>query len=228
MLVQFLDGSSAELTWPPDLDLFSEGIAPSGWAFVPNRFARDFFIRRGGPEEVVGLFGSPRLLTDYPDDEGGRVGFWRPEGWPDVDYLAFQFDSWVVLVYDYRTGLYGGDPMNDEGRQLWATNLHGQETDEGFLRLFADEPLQVAPAGGYPSPMNLTFFSPTGEIVLVPENCDPGFVSPIDGGEFTHWCDTSGLLSIRITGSPEYAQRVYDQLRVSNVHIAPGTASDDD
>jgi hypothetical protein len=226
LAVEFLDGSTAELSWPADLDVLSDGVAPYGWAHVPHQNARDFFIRRGEPEEVVGLFGSPRLLTEYPDDQGGRVGFWRPEGWPDVDFLAFQFGSWVVLVYDYRTAMFGGDPMSDEDRQLWATHLHGSETSQGFLRLFADEPLQVAPAGAYPSPMSITMWSPGGEIDLVPENCDPGFVSPIDDGdEFSHWCDPSGLLSIRIGGPPDFAQQVHGELRVGNVDLAGETTS---
>lgn len=229
LVVEFPDGSSAELNWPTDLVLLSEGVAPYAWAFVPDQHARDFFIRRGQPEEVVGLLGSPRLLAEYSDNKGGQVGFWRPEGWPDVDFLAFQFDSWVVLVYDYRSGFTGGDPMSDEARRLWATNLHGQENDQGFLRLFSDEPLQVAPAGAYPSPMKLTLWSPNGEIDLVPESCDPGFVSLIDDGDaFSHWCHSSGLLSIRIEGHPEYAQEVHDQLLVSNVHVVIGTASDAD
>lgn len=224
LVVEFPDGSSAELTRPADLDLLSEGVTPYAWALVPNQHARDFFIRRGQAKDVVGLFGTPQLLENYQDQAGGIVGFWRPEGWSDVDFLAFQFDSWAVLVYDYRSAEYGGDPMSEQDRQLWATNLHGHETEAGFLRLSSDEPLQVAAAGAYPSPMSLTLWSPERALDLVPEDCDPGFISPIDDGDdFSHWCDSSGSLSIRITGPPDYAQRVHDHLRVDKVQAGEGT-----
>lgn len=227
LVVTFPDGSSADLSWPVDLDLLSGGVTPYAWAQVPHRQARDFFIRRGHAEEVVGVFGSPRLMEEYEDPSGGEVGLWRPEGWSDVDFLAFEFDSWVVLVYDYRTGETGGDPMADDDRQVWVSSLHGRETEDGFLVLSADEPLRIAGAGAYPSPMSLTLWSEEGEMDLVPEVCVPGFISPTDviddGDEFSHWCDASGLLSLRIVGPHTFAQRVHDHLRVSNVQVVAGT-----
>jgi len=227
LVVTFPDGSRAELSWPVDLDLLSGGVTPSAWALVPHRQARDFFIRRGHAEEVVGVFGSPSLIEEYQDQSGGKVGLWRPEGWSDVDFLAFEFDSWVVLVYDYRSGEYGGDPMADEDRQVWVSSLHGRETEDGFLVLSADEPLHIAGAGAYPSPMSLTLWSEEGEMDLVPEVCEAGFISPTDvindGDDFSHWCDASGLLSIRIGGPPTFAQRVHDHLRVSNVQVVGGS-----
>jgi hypothetical protein len=225
--VTFPDGSTADLSWPEDLDLLSEGVTPYAWAQVPHRHARDFFIRQGHAEEVVGAFGTPRLMQEYQDQSGGTVGAWRPEGWSDVDFLAFEFESWVVLVYDYRTAEFGGDPMGDEDRQVWVDSLHGRETDTGFLVLTADEPLRIAGAGAYPSPMSLTLWSHEGALDLVPEVCEPGFISPtdaiVDGDEFSHWCDASGLMSIRIVGPPTFAQRVLDGLRVSDVQVVGGS-----
>lgn len=226
LAVEFLDGSTAELAWPADLDLLSGGVVPYGWAYLPNVAARDFFVRRGVVEEVVALFGEPELLTEYPDGRGGAVTFWRPGEWPDVDFLAFKFDSWVVLVYDYRPGALEL-PMSEEARALWATHLHGRETEDGFLRLSASHPLVLAPAGAYPSPMSMEFTA--GHFELVPEDCQPGFVTPIAAdADFFHWCDESGLISMRVSGSPEYAQTIYDQLEVREVRLAGVQAPDTD
>lgn len=71
--------------------------------------------------------------------------------------------------------------------------------------------------------MNLTLSSPNGEINLVPESCEPGLVGPIGEGGFLHWCDVSGLLSVRVEGPTDFAQQIYDDLMISNVHLAGST-----
>lgn len=228
LLVEFTDGSRARLQWPEELDLISEGVIPYGSGWVESEagsFARDFIIRSGDIEEVLGGFGGAELLDEYEDAQGGMVGFWRPRGW-FTDFLAFQFGSWVVLVYDYRFEAR----MDDNSRQLWATNFYGEETEDGYLLLSADPPAELASAGEYPSPLQLTLSSDQGEILLIPRECDPA--SEIYDGahrigdtetHFASWCDTTGLVTVHIYGTPEFADTVYDQLHVSDVHVVGAT-----
>jgi hypothetical protein len=218
LTVEYLDGSTAVLAWPNSMDLLSGGVTPYGWAQIPNGSARDFFIRRGDVDDVISLFGEPELLNEYPDGRGETVRFWRPGDWPDVDFLGFQFDSWAVLVYDYRPGS-SGPPMANAEREMWATHLHGAETGRGFLRIFTDPPLLLAPAGAYPSPMSLEFSGADGSFDLVPEDCETGFLGDPVGEEASDWCDSSGLISVR-AGTLEFAQVLYRKLEIRRVHLA--------
>lgn len=137
LVVEFLDGSTAELSWPSDLDLFSEGVTPYGWAFVPQQKARDFFIRRGHGFSATSHSGCTR----------GRLP------------LADELDSLVA-----KRGNQSGS-----------------------------------------------------------RECEPGLVGPIGEGGFLHWCDVSGLLSVRVEGPTDFAQQIYDDLMISNVHLAGST-----
>ena len=221
MVVLFPDGSTVDLAWPADLDLVSDGLLPYAWAQIPHRVARDFVIRHGEVPDVLATLGDARLLQEYPNGVGGTVGLWQVSG-DEVDYLAFDFDPWTVLVYDYR----GFGRMSDADRELWATNFHGMTTDEGFLTLTADHPLRLSLAGEYPSPMQIALHSPRGVVWLVPEDCAPGFVSEIDLDDFAHWCDGSGRISIRVSGTPEFQQAVHDGLVVQIAHFGMRSAPD--
>lgn len=217
-----LDGTTLEIEWPETLDLLSGGVTPYGWARIEGGAARDFYIRYGDVVDVIAQFGPATQVGKYPDNAGGVVSFWRPTA-DEVDYLGFQFGGWAVLVYDYRTA--GEGRMTDESRALWATHFHGSITDEGFLRLSADPPLTLARAGEYPSPMSMTLWSPTGLVFLIPGPCQPGFMSPIDEDDHAFWCDTSGRLSIEVSGPPEYQQQVHDELSVVFVDFGETSAS---
>lgn len=219
LVVTFIDGSTAELSWPEELDLMSGGVYPYGWAFIPDVAARDFFIRQGLVEDVVAQFGPVELLDGYPDGRGGTVGLWRPADAGGIDYLGFQFGEWAVLVYEYGPGS-GSAPMGEEARAKWVRSFRGETTADGFLRLYGDEPLRIAIAGGYPSPMSMTFESQGGQVELVPEECQPGFVGDgIGSSEFVHWCDQGGLISVRIVGTAGFQQAVYDGLKIGAVHL---------
>lgn len=148
--VTFPDGSTAELVYPPELEIAELGLLVYGSGSIPG-FARDFWVFHGPLEQVLSGFGEATLLAEYPDGLGGIVGFWRLPADDQVDYLAFQFDSWTVLVYDY--GLGGAGPrMSDADRALWAANFRGRETADGFLVLEGIPPLRLARGGEHAGP----------------------------------------------------------------------------
>ena len=169
MPVIFPDGTTAEILYPPDLDLAGTNIHPYTSAVAPAGVSRDFVIDYGRVDEVLRDWGEVELLDEYPDGQGGSVDFWRT---PDSDYLAFQFGSWTVLVYDYQDG---EARMSEEQRSLWATHLHGREVAGGWLILEADPPLTLARAGEHAGP-ELQFLIPGKEfkqVLLFAGACTP-------------------------------------------------------
>ena len=219
MPVTFPDGTTAEILYPPDLDLAGTNIQPYTSAVAPAGVSRDFVIDYGRVDEVLKGWGEVEVLTEYPDGREGSVGFWRT---PDSDYLAFQFGSWTVLVYDYQEP---GARMSEEQRSLWATHLHGRETAGGWLILEAEPPLILARAGEHAGPQ-LQFVIPGKEfkeVLLFAGACTPirageGFeeadVEFVDGvavarttdvhGEwYALWCDPSVPIRVDVYGGKD-------------------------
>ncbi len=213
--IVFVDGSRSMIEWPVTLDLVSEGVIPYGWAFIPGGSSRDFFVRPGTVDSVLERLGGADLQAEYRDGAGVMVGLWRPQE-DEVDYLAFEFGNWTVLVYDYRNELQ----MSEEHRALWATNFHGEVTESGFLVLSADHPLQLVFAGDYPAPLNMTLHGADGEVQLTPGACEPGVMDGIDSDAFAVWCTVEANMTIQAYGTRDFQQAVADGLIVRSVVIA--------
>lgn len=213
VVLEYIEGSTVEISWPESLDLMSEGVVPYGFAYIPNVAARDFFIRRGDVEEVVNQFGEATVLDSYSDGRGGTVNLWRPDG-AGTDFLGFQFDDWAVLVYEGGTQV-GTPPMSTENRQLWVESFRGESTPAGFLRLYADAPLQLGDVGAN---LSTTLWSPEGSVELHLTKCEPSEPSgPFS--EFTSWC-ANGHVDVHVTGSEEFAEAVYEGLEIGEVSFA--------
>jgi hypothetical protein len=163
MPLVFPDGTRAELTYSPELDLAALGVVPYGSATLqgdsphPERsdmVGRDFRIRYGANE-------------------------------PDPTSLVFDFGRWRVEVYDYSPG----DPaaMTDAERRDFLASLSGRETDGGFLVLEASAPLTLAEAGEHDGPA-LEFGSPGNPpwVSLMLQRCGPRAESTSPG--FASWC----------------------------------------
>ena len=213
--VVFVDGSTSHVEWPGTLDLVSHGLIPYGWAFIGGGSSRDFFVRPGTIEDVLDQLGGADLVGDYPDGAGATIGLWRPAN-DTVDYLAFQFGGWTVLVYDYRNDLM----MSDEDRALWAASFHGQESEAGFLVLTADYPLRLVFAGNYPAPLNMTLRGDNGEVKLTPGLCDPSVTNGIDSDAFVVWCNEDANMTVQAYGSRDFQQAVLDGLVIRSVVFA--------
>ena len=232
MPVTFPDGTTAELVYPPELDLAALRVQPYSSAYGPG-FARDFIVYERSLEDVVGAYEEAELLAEYEDGRGGTIGFWRLP--PDGLYLAFQFGSWTVLVYDYGKE---GAQMSDEDRALWATNFHGRDAEDGFLVLEAELPLTLAKAGEHAGP-ELEFWSrsdPFQGILLFPGTCTPyhqaddGFdnIEMINGlavdrsNDFAAWCIPEASMKVHVYQEPgdTFIDQVLDGLDVRNVSLA--------
>lgn len=177
----FPDGTTAELVYPPNLGLTSLDVFPYGSGRLQGKspiagrgdvVGRDFWIRRGGVEELLQRRNRgrrPELLAEYEGVGGATVGFWDLDA-GGTRKLGFQFGRWAVLVYDY----IGAGAMTDAERASWAASFSGNETADGFLVLEASGPLRLARASEHAGPQ-LTFAAvdPRRELTLYPGPCRP-------------------------------------------------------
>lgn len=234
--ITFPDGTSAELVYPPELEIAELGVSPytsgtlHGKSPTPGRsdfVARDFVIRYGHLEKVLEVWNEgrpPRLLAQYEGVDAQAVGLWDL-GWDDTAHkLGFQFGRWTVLVYDY----VAAGAMSDAERASWAASFSGRETADGFLLLEASGPLRLARVGEHAGP-ELTFSAaePTRNLILNPGECRPhrDQTLRIDGklvqwnGGFADWC-LSDSMGIHAEGSRDFIGALIRELEVRNVTIA--------
>jgi hypothetical protein len=232
MPVTFPDGTTAELAYPPELDLARLRVQPYSSGYGPG-FARDFLVYDKPIGDVIGRYEGAELLAEYDDGNGGRVGFWRLPS--DGLYLAFPFGSWTVLVYDYAEE---GAQMSDQDRALWATNFHGRDGEDGFLLLEADPPLRLARAGEHAGP-ELQFWSRAdgfSGVLLFAGECTPyhegagGFddIEMVNGlavsrdDEFANWCVPKASMTVHVYQEPgdTFIDDVLGGLEIRNVDLA--------
>ena len=206
--VVFPDGTRADLSFSAELDLTSHGLAPYSSGQVPG-FGRDFFIRYGPVEEFAGEY-AWELLDTYLDGSGETVGFYRIPG-DEVDYLAFQFEHWLVLVYDYRL-VAMGPRMTDEDRVVWVENFHGTVTDEGFLVLEATPPLTLAQEGDHAGPQ-LSLHGSDGGLTLYLADCE-STDHPERTDDYVNWCHAATGIRIMASGTSDFMDRVVSDLEI--------------
>jgi Tol biopolymer transport system component len=234
MPVTFPDGTTAELVYPPNLEVLGPGgLAPYSSGYMPGN-ARDFWIFHGSVENVVHRFEDPELLGEYPDGRGGIVTFWHFPVEPETNWLAFQFGDWTVLVYDYAPGS-AGPPMTEEERRVWARTLLGHQTRDGFLLLEALPPLELATAGDHAGPeLGLSAHAATG-IGVYAERCQSydkqegfeenqlirvgGLVVDRSKG-FAAWCDPDTRINVHVTGNREFIDKAIEGLDIRNARYA--------
>jgi hypothetical protein len=237
----FHDETTAELLYPPKLDVAGLGVTPygsgrlSGESPNPERshvVGRDFWIFYGEVEKVLATLNGgclPPLLAEYEGTSGERVGFWDLRSDDEADYLAFQFGRWVVLVYDYAAdGSMPGAAMADAERALWARSFSGHETEDGFLLLEGEPPLTLHRTGSAYGP-TLAFGSvePARSLTLYPGRCAPHRDQDkvVHGKRvqwskgFADWC-LSDSIRIHATGTGAFIDALIRDLEVRNVQLA--------
>jgi hypothetical protein len=224
MPVTFPDGSTAQLVYPPDLDLAGLGVRPY-WAGC----SRDFWFHHYDP--IGTLYDPEGPLQTWTGADGSTVGLWHGtdeepgvDGEP-IDYLVFHFGAWTVLVYDY-----GGDAaLTDEERAICAERLVGRETDWGWVVI--DGPRSVGLGGGIPPELEIGDLAPDRGVALFAGECeDYDFegVRQIDGvgvdlsKGFAAWCDPGGMMDIHVAFEPgsTFFEDVFQGLEIRNVRLA--------
>ena len=221
MPVTFLDGTTAEIVYAPDLGLAEMGADPYGSGDLhdpPLRCcARDFSFRY---RESFPLPTAGATVKDFPGADGGVVHFQQgPVG--TVDFLVFEIGDWRLGVWDSV-----GDVMSDELRAMWSANLRGRVSADGFPILTATPPVRLAPLGQAHGP-SLTFqhldvnsveFRPTG--TCPPDHVEPRVDDLPDGVSTPVLCRPEWSMQVNITGDRAFVERIITTLQVRNVHLA--------
>jgi hypothetical protein len=235
--VTFLDGTSAELVYPPELEIAELGVFPYSSGRLPREtptpqygevVGRDFLIRHGDLERVLALLNNgtrPALIARYEGADGDDVGLWDLRTDDTANYLGFQFGDWAVLVYDYERV---GPAMTDPERAAWSANFSRRETGDGFLILEGSGPLRLAHVSEHAGP-ELDFSDADAKrgLELYPSDCRPHRhqTQVVDGKlvqwsrGFANWC-LSDSMRIHASGSNEFVGALIRELEVRNVTIA--------
>lgn len=146
--VTFIDGTVLELTVPAGSGLDAMPIQPYGGARIPGVADRDFVVPIGGMAWFAAIGTKTRELTRT---DTKVVSLWSVTGHGPSRYLVFDFGAWVVGVWDGA----GGATMSDDQLQMWADNLDGRTTPDGFLVLTTTKPLELyRPGSGAPPTLN--------------------------------------------------------------------------
>jgi hypothetical protein len=218
MPVTFLDGTTAEIVYPRDLDIAGRGVDPygSGHLEVPPSESccqRDFAFAYGEPF-LLAAPGAP--LRVFPGADGRPVRLLRGHAGAGVDYLVFEIGQWRLGVWDGQ--------MSDEQRAFWSANLRGRVSTDGLPVLSATVPLRLTPLGGSFGPSlefgraeeNEIRFSPTRTC----SNVEPQLDVLPDGQSTLVLCRPEWSMSVNAVSDRVFLQRVIDALSVRNVRLA--------
>ncbi|MEV8635921.1 hypothetical protein AB0395_30115 [Streptosporangium sp. NPDC051023] len=134
--VVFPDGSKAQIGYPAELGLAKLGVRPAQGGWLEGYFSlfRMLTVPPGGYAEIAQ--GRPMLRR-----LAGHGTLWQPTGPTEGQVMMFDFAPWYVTLRDQKDG------MTYEQRLLWAENLRGRVTGDGYLVLEATSPVRLAGPG---------------------------------------------------------------------------------
>ena len=166
MPVTLPDGTTAELLYPPDLDLASLGVQPDGSIQREDEQGRNvsdhlslvsFYHGQADP----GLFDSPDPIATFESGNGVPVALWQAAD-PRLgdQLLTYDLADWTLVV----PVLSGLDP------ETMVASVDARQTDDGFAVLEARSPLIL-----YPGPDTIV----PGSLVLLLGDPDPAPGAPL-------------------------------------------------
>jgi hypothetical protein len=223
--VVFPDGTTAELVYPPELNLAGLGVRPY-WAGCGHDLVFYHYDPYGTLYE-----GEP--LQSWTGPDGQTVSVWNAvdkelgvDGVPIV-YLTFHFGEWTVSAFDYG----GSAAMSDSARRACAMGLSAFVTAEGWIVLSGPPEIEV---DGVEPELQ---FGGLGQndpfVLLLAGRCQPEFDDneelPTIGGvpvsltkDFASWCHHGEMMRIHVyfTGEPTFVHQLVRNLDVRDVHLA--------
>jgi hypothetical protein len=209
MPVTFPDGTSAELVYPPELDLASLTVHPNTQADLGRGSCGwDLFISTD--QGAVGISGSEPVAV-YPGTTGD-VELWNGDKAHGGFWLIFRFGRWYVAVPCHRG-------IGDETHEEWAASLSGRETTDGYLVLGSEPPLELHPFRDVGGPA--LFFSGRDLIIeLVAGSTNTGEDrDPSDG--VVQWRFDEGHIRLYANAfskdAKDMLQLLVDELEIRNV-----------
>jgi hypothetical protein len=224
----FPDGTTAELRYPPALDLARLGVWPGTSGALGNDPAtgRDLLVVRGG---TAGLTAGTAPLACYRGAGGGQVELWRSQD-PGIPYwLLFRFGAWTVALWDGNAERL----MSHLERAAWARSLVGRELGSGWLLLRGRRPLRLGPEHEGDVRLRLGDLDPRA-VLLWPARCRPprrpgtttigGHAVDLEVGPrswFASWCPPDTPMSVHVYDSDgAFGRAVIEGLQVRAVRHA--------
>jgi hypothetical protein len=151
------DGRRYELRYPDTVDLAALGVRMFVKVDWPLRAAgngplpccsREFALTY---TTVAQLYPDAAPVSTYTGADGTSVSLFHaaqrvtpPGPYPTADYLVFQFGPWVAEVWDSVPASFASvEPLNEEQRGVWASNLRASVAPDGFLVLHPEAPLHL-------------------------------------------------------------------------------------
>lgn len=165
--VVFPDGSTADLVYAPKLKIHRLGVQPAVSLALRVRgkyHERFLMITKTDIDEVAR---TDEILESY-EGPAGTVRVFRPKNrreFLNPLLIHHRIGSWNIFVGDGNAGSF----MGKRNRRLWAENLGGFETENGFIVLQPQPPLAFARGPGHPG---LYFHSCFRFIDLRLERCE--------------------------------------------------------
>ncbi|GAA3441999.1 hypothetical protein [Planomonospora venezuelensis] len=134
--VVFPDGTRAEVSYPGELGLAGMGVRPAQGAWLDGYIGvfRQLVAPPGG---VAAISRGRPMIREL----GDRATLWPAESPVGGQVIVFDFGRWSVALRDTPQG------MTFEQRMLWAENLRGRTTKDGYLVLSAEHPVRLAGPG---------------------------------------------------------------------------------
>jgi hypothetical protein len=165
----FPDGTTAELRYPPSLDLARLGVWPGTSGALENDpgSGRDLMAVHG---DAAGLKAGTAPVACYRGAGGAQVELWRSQD-PDIRYwLLFRFGAWTVALWDGNAGRR----MSHLDRAAWARSLVGRQTGSGWLLLRGRRPLRLGADHDGDVRLRLGDVNPRA-VLLWPVRCRPSW-----------------------------------------------------
>lgn len=226
MPVTFPDGSTAELVYPPELELERGLLTPEFFIEGGPHSCSNVLTSRGNMADDV--YDGDRPIATFEDARGNPVGLWRGRGWAaPYSYLVVRLDSWVLAVICNPEDRYVAPdrfgppllpPFAEEEVAVWARGIDGRETPDGMLVMTPREPLRLGEWAFNTGPtLRLSFPGEDPAVVDIGlEGCDPGVRLDPDGkGEVAQWCVSPGI-RIYALGTEESLDALVAGLQIRN------------
>ncbi len=221
MQLRLPDGRGFTLSYPKSLDLSRSTITAGGqvdWTAQtgPLQCCDEYVAPYFGSVSSV-FYGKP--LAVYRGAYGRVVPYYAgtqerfPLLYSNMDYLAFRFGPWVVLVGDMADSSYWTARMTTAERATWARSFDAYITQGGYLVYHPHSPLTVSRG-----PIDIVLSHVGGSLEISgPVECTASLSSPSVNEGITSWCDPRSQVRVAATGTTAFTQAAASGLRVATL-----------
>lgn len=207
MLIRLPDGRGFSLSYASSLRLDHSELTTSGqvdWPQSPEPRSCCSKVMAPYYGPVSSLF-SGRPIATYrgvrgtvPYYSGAEAAF--PYTAPNMDYLAFSFGPWTVLVSDPVRSEYFTARMTAHQRRVWAASFDAHISKSGFLIYTPRLPLRVVRGS-----IDVTLRSDAGLVeIAAPQTCSARQTDPQEIPAGNAWCDGNSDVHLSVTGQPSF------------------------